>query len=111
MTAAQERAALRADAYMRAATIGGTAGALAAADWIAGGAPEDERPEPDLSGEWADTLTGPVLYALAYGSVVIGEDGAPLAVIAEPFGDDFSEVCGAYEDAYRDAVTQAEAGA
>lgn len=69
---------------------------------IADGDPEilDSLPCADLSGQWADTLTGPqlVLEALEHAeSGVIDVDDPRLA-------DWFTDICDAYESAFGDAV-------
>jgi hypothetical protein len=55
----------------------------------------DTLPSADLSGEWADTLTGPQLVA----------DAISYAGGSDDLSDDwFTNICDAYETAYDDAV-------
>lgn len=54
----------------------------------------DGFPFADLSGEWADSLTGPELVVAALGA----DDETP------EYSDWFSDICDAYEIAYSDAV-------
>lgn len=63
----------------------------------------DTLPYPDLSGEWADSLTGPQLVddALsAAGVTVDDETGNP----SRERMDWFTDICDAYETAFNDAV-------
>jgi hypothetical protein len=65
----------------------------------------DALPSADLSGEWADTLTGPqlVLEALEHAeSGVVDNDDPRLA-------DWFTDICDAYELAFGDATQSAVA--
>lgn len=65
----------------------------------------DTLPAADLSGQWADTLTGPSLTADALRAAGLPEpsDDALTAERAELF----TEVCDAYETAFSDAVESA----
>jgi hypothetical protein len=70
---------------------------------IEDGDPEvlDSLPSADLSGEWADGLTGPALVA---------ETLAEVGVVGEPSDehlDWFDDICSAYEMAYGTAVEHA----
>lgn len=73
-------------------------------DGLDDGDPEilDLLPAPDLSGQWADTLTGPDLVndAADYAGFETDDDGTPLGVT----DDFFTAVCDAYEYAYTEAV-------
>lgn len=62
----------------------------------------DTFPFADLSGEWADTLTGPQLVSEAVSEVDLGEDDARKA---DRLNDWFTDVCDAYENAFSDAVS------
>ena len=94
----------------------GTADGKAAASWcydgntprewyarilqgIADGDPmvEDMIPRADLSGEWADTLTGPQLVAESISEAHEPDD-------PDHYADSFSEICRAYEQAFSDAA-------
>lgn len=59
----------------------------------------------DLSGEWADSLTGPQLVSDAWASA--GHDPAVNVDIAEGYSD----ICDAYETAFSSAVEDAIASA
>ena len=74
-------------------------------DGINDGDPEimDSLPTADLSGQWADTLTGPALVEQAAWES-LGDD-ADADDLAEFAGNAFTDVCDAYEYAYSDAVT------
>lgn len=59
----------------------------------------DTFPAPDLSGEWADTLTGPELFEGALRAA--GDDTLRAGMTV------YGDVCDAYESAFSDAVTDA----
>lgn len=63
----------------------------------------DALPTPDLSGEWADSMTGPELVTEA-----LDEAGAIAALSESEYGDLhadlFSDICDAYEAAFSEAV-------
>lgn len=67
----------------------------------------DTFPFADLSGEWADTLTGPELVHDALWHVA-PESPAPDqddAIVAAFYSDNFTAICDAYELAFTDAVS------
>jgi hypothetical protein len=73
---------------------------------IEDGDPEitDSLPSADLSGQWADSLTGP---ALVEDAIVYADDwtmGRAEWVAYWAEHDVFTDVCDAYETAYADAV-------
>lgn len=57
----------------------------------------DTLPVADLSGEWADTLTGPQLAKDALESVGVDPE-------AEPYVDWFADICDAYSEAFDEAA-------
>lgn len=61
----------------------------------------DSLPQPDLSGQWADSLTGPELVNDAL--VATDEWDVDTAEYVERAQDWFSDICDAYEDAFREA--------
>lgn len=73
----------------------------------------DTLPFADLSGQWADSLTGPELVddAIDAAGVVIVDDettlGDPYAGRESLAADWFSDLCDAYEDAFGTAVQDA----
>jgi 2-oxo-4-hydroxy-4-carboxy--5-ureidoimidazoline (OHCU) decarboxylase len=68
-----------------------------AAGYEAGRDADSADAEPDLSGEWADTLTGPMLVSDAMEVAGIDE--------ADPEADSlFADVTDAYEDAFYEAL-------
>lgn len=81
--------------------LGDATAARIVLDGINDGDPEvlDTLPHTDLSGEWADSRTGPMLVAEAY-SVDMDD-------ITESMMDAFSDICDAYETAYDTAVSDA----
>ena len=72
----------------------------------------DALPTADLSGQWADTLTGPALvedalYAAGLPRIDVPRaelTGDPAATI-DAAEDWFTDICDAYEYAFSDAVT------
>lgn len=74
----------------RARDIGADDGAVAL--YIARSVGSTEDPEPDLSGQWADGMTGPLLLSIVTEGLDLGDL------------DLFSDACQAYEDAFREAV-------
>ena len=66
---------------------------------IEDGDPElyDRIPAPDLSGQWADRMTGPELYSDALEESDIEEDD-------DTFDALFTEICDAYEAAFSQAI-------
>lgn len=64
----------------------------------------DTFPAPDLSGEWADTLTGPQLLADAFADA---DPDHPADEAMFWHADAFTDLCDAYESAFSDAVTDA----
>jgi hypothetical protein len=102
------------DTYGGRVTRGAREAATAVLRGIADGDPAvlDGLPAPDLSGEWADTLTGPALVADALAAAGLTRidvpaadlTGDPDATIAAA-ADWFTDVCDAYESAFSDAVT------
>jgi hypothetical protein len=71
----------------------------------------DSLPYADLSGEWADTLTGPGLVADAVAAALYGDDTAGETAYDAARADWFTDICDAYETAYSDAATDAIATA
>ena len=69
-------------------------------DGLQDGDPEllDALPYPDLSGQWADSLTGPTLVLDAMPSHVYSDDER---------ADAFTDICDAYELGFSDASTEA----
>ena len=66
----------------------------------------DGIPHADLSGEYADTLTGPQLVRDALDAADVPQedgDGIP----AREWSDWFTEICDAYETAFNDAASDA----
>lgn len=66
----------------------------------------DTIPHADLSGEWADTLTGPELYADAMRAADMTHDYP-----ATDAPDWFPDICDAYESAFDTAAEDAIASA
>jgi hypothetical protein len=64
----------------------------------------DALPSPDLSGEWADRVTGPSLAADALGAA--GLDDPDAKAYREAYERWFDDICGAYEAAFTDAATE-----
>jgi len=69
----------------------------------------DTFPSPDLSGQWADSLTGPALVCEALQAADAPHDGmpyghAPGACATCDAWDATGDICDAYETAYSDAV-------
>jgi hypothetical protein len=97
------------DTYGGRVTRGAREAATAVLRGIADGDPAmlDGLPAPDLSGQWADTLTGPALVAdaLAAAGIPDADVMARASAAPMPFVDWFSDVCDAYESAFSDAVT------
>jgi hypothetical protein len=62
----------------------------------------DTFPSADLSGQWADTLTGPQLVADAWHAAGVNED--QLDALRAKGEDGFSEICDTYEAAFSQAV-------
>ncbi len=62
----------------------------------------DTFPQPDLSGEWADTLTGPELVRDALDAAGLTECGPGFYQPVESGFD--SDICDAYELAFSEAV-------
>lgn len=106
------------DAAIRYATALGREDGAAAASWaydgntprewyvavrkgLADGDPAilDQLPAPDLSGQWAGTLTGPDLVRDAI--LASGADGTTMQDAEEYW---FTDICDAYDDAFNDAV-------
>ncbi len=115
---ANETAYAAAIAY---ATAEGTANGRAAASWYFDGNTSDATravvlrgiedgdpavldtfPAPDLSGQWADSLTGPQLVADALAAGMAGNSGA-----YDPAGEWHDDIYDAYETAYSEAVEDA----
>jgi hypothetical protein len=69
----------------------------------------DELPFADLSGQWADTLTGPQLVSDAIGAADDGSQPMEAFELAAHnwTRDWFSDICDAYENAFSDAVIDA----
>ena len=104
-------------------TLGGSAygpAGLAARNVLAGiedGDPAvlDTFPSPDLSGQWADSLTGPQLVEDAWWRAGIGAGEShteryadyldKLDAMRATDSDAFTDLCDAYETAYTDAVS------
>lgn len=85
---------------------GSHAAAIAVLRGIRDGDPDvlDCFPRADLSGEWADTLTGPQLVEQA---IVHADDWSmtrPAWIAYWEANDVFTDVCDAYEQAFSDAV-------
>ena len=70
---------------------------------IEDGDPEvlDDLPAPDLSGQWADTLTGPEIVQSAILAAGLGDDEETDSSLP----DWFDAICSAYEDAFATAAT------
>ena len=69
----------------------------------------DGFPFADLSGEWADTLTGPELVHDALWAVLPASDDPSQDDATEDafYADVFTDVCDAYENAYNTAAQDA----
>lgn len=78
---------------------------------IEDGDPEtlDTIPTADLSGQWADTLTGPELLADAVRAADMTHDYP--ATDSDTAADWFTDVCDAYENAFDSAAQDAIASA
>lgn len=63
-----------------------------------------EFPQPDLSGQWADSLTGPELVADALSDAGVNIDSADGERHSDKYVDWFSDICDAYETAFSQAV-------
>lgn len=73
---------------------------------IEDGDPEtlDTFPHPDLSGQWADSLTGPDLVRDAIADATGIYDDSADAWTDDPFSILFSDICDAYELAFDTAA-------
>lgn len=58
----------------------------------------DNLPSPDLSGQWSDSLTGPILVDDAMDAA--GVVDADTTEDADPYEAWFSDICDAYETAF-----------
>ena len=67
----------------------------------------DGFPYADLSGEWADTLTGPQLVDDALSAAGVAVDDETTGDASAERMDWFTDVCDAYETAFSDACTAA----
>jgi hypothetical protein len=64
----------------------------------------DTLPQPDLSGQWADGLTGPQLVQDAILSAVDTDEDEAADAILERYDDAFTDICDAYEAAFSSAA-------
>lgn len=71
----------------------------------------DTLPYADLSGQWADTLTGPALLGDAFGCGYGDDSGHAADEAMFWHGDDLTAVCDAYGTAYAQAAADAIATA